>query len=141
MENQEKRDAFIRKLVRQKGVDKAPDSFTDKVMGRIKSNPVIDDTPLLSTGTWIAIILGVAAMIVLIFTVDIPYFDQIFSSAGIQKVSMNIFTEGFFNTMAAFFKGLNISSTTVVIVLAAAGLVVLERLLHRRFSETRLLVI
>ena len=141
MENQDKRDEFIRKLVRQKGMEKAPGNFTDKVMGRIKADPVIDDTPLLSTGTWIAIILGVAAMIVVIFTVDIPYIDQIFSSAGIQKLSMNIFSEGFFNSISIFIKGLNISSVTVVIVATAAGLVLLERLLRRRFSETRLLMI
>jgi len=141
MENQHKIDEFIRKLVRKQGLEKAPDNFTEKVMARIKSNPLIDDTPLLSTGTWIAIILGVAALIVVIFTVDIPYFDQIFSATGIQKVSMNIFSAGFFNSMSAFFKGLHISSVTVVIVAAAVGLVVLERLLHKRFSESRLLMI
>jgi len=141
MENKDKRDEFIRKLFRQKGMEKAPDNFTDRVMSRIKSNPVIDDTPLLSTGTWIAILLGIAAMIVMIFTIDMPFLDQIFSSTGIQKVSMNIFSDGFFHTMASFFKGLNISSTTVVIIAAATGLVVLERLLHKRFSETRLLII
>jgi len=74
MENQYKRDEFIRKLVRKQVLEKTPDNFTDKVMGRIKDNHVIDDTPLLSTGTWIAIILGVAAMIVVIFTVDMPFF-------------------------------------------------------------------
>ena len=142
MKTQEKQDEFIRKLIRQKGIVKAPDHFTDKVMSRIKSNPAaIDDTPLLSTGTWIAIIAGLAALIVIIFTVNIPFFDQIFSSSNIQKVSMNVFSRGFFDTMASFFRGLNISSTTVVIVAAAAGLVVLERLLHKRFSETRLLMI
>lgn len=141
MENTDKRDEFIRKLIRRKGIEKAPDNFTDKVMGRIKSNHNIDDTPLLSTGTWIAIILSMAAMIIVIFTVDMPFLDNIFSSTGIQKVSMNIFTEGFFKSMYLFFKGLNISSTTLVIIVAAAGLVVLERLLHKRFSETRLLII
>ncbi|MCK9401680.1 MAG: hypothetical protein M0Q51_17060 [Bacteroidales bacterium] len=141
MENQYKIDEFIRKLIRKQGLEKAPDNFTDKVMGRIKDNPVIDDTPLLSTGTWISIIIAVAAIIVVIFTVDIPYFDQIFSATGIQKVSMNVFSEGFFNSMSTFIKGLHISSVTVVIIAAAAGLVVLERLLHRRFSETRLLII
>lgn len=141
MEIQEKRDAFIRKLVRQKGLEKAPDNFTDNVMARIKSNPVIDDTPLLSKGTWIAIILGAAAMIVLIFTVDIPYFDQIFSTSRIQKISMNIFSDGFFTSMVTFIKGFHISSTTIVIIAAAAGLVILERLFHKRFSETRLLII
>jgi hypothetical protein len=141
MENQHKQDEIIRRLIRQNGLEKAPGNFTDKVMSRIKSSPVIDDTPLLSTGTWIAIIFGLAAMIVVIFTVDIPFFDQIFSSSGIQKVSMNIFSEGFFKSMSMFFKGLNISGTTVAIILAAVGLVILERLLHKRFSETRLLMI
>ena len=141
MKTRDIQDDFIRKLIRQKGIEKVPDNFTDKVMSRIKTNPVIDDTPLLSTGTWIAIVLGVAAMIVVIFTVDIPYIDQIFSSTGIQQVSMNIFSEGFFNSISLFIKSLHISSVTVVIISAAAGLVILERLLHRRFSETRLLVI
>lgn len=141
MENHNKSDEFIRKLILKKGPEKAPDNFTDKLMGRIRNNPLIDDTPLLSTGTWIAIILGVAAMIVVIFTVDMPFFDQMFSTTGIEKVSMNIFSTGFFNTMSVFFKGLHLSSVTVVIIAAAAGLVVLERLLRRRFSETMLLVI
>jgi hypothetical protein len=43
--------------------------------------------------------------------------------------------------MSSFIKGLHLSSVTVVIVAAAAGLVVLERILHRRFSETRLLML
>ena len=51
MENQDKTDDFIRKLIRKQGPEKAPDHFTDKVMSRIKNNPVIDDTPLLTTGT------------------------------------------------------------------------------------------
>ena len=141
MENQHKSDEFIRKLVRKQGPEKAPDNFTEKVMGRIKASPVIDDTPLLSTGTWIAIILGVAALIVVIFTVDMPFFDQIFSTSDIQKVSMNIFSEGFFNSIVAFFKGLHISSITVVIIAAAGGLVVIERLFHKRFSEIKLLIL
>jgi len=141
MGNQDKMDEYIRKLVREQGPVKAPANFTDKVMGRIKSSPLIDDTPLLSTGTWIAIILGLAAMIVVIFTVDMPFFDQMFSSSGIEKVSMNIFSKGFFETMVAFFKSLHISGISVVIVAAAAGLVILERLLHKRFSDTRLLMI
>lgn len=141
MENQDIKDDMIRKLVRQKGLENAPGNFTDKVMSRIKSNPVIDDTQLLSTGTWIAIFLGVAAMIVVIFAVDIPYIDQIFSSSGLQKVSMNIFSEGFFSSMSSFIKGLNISSVTWMIIAAAVGLVVIERLWRKRFSETRLLII
>jgi hypothetical protein len=141
MKTQDKQDEFIRKLVRHKGLEKLPENFTEKVMSRIKANPVIDDTPLLSTGTWIAVILGVAAMIVMIFTVDMPFIDQMFSSTGIQKVSMNIFSEGFFNSIAAFIKDLHISSTTLMILAAATGLVVLERMLHKRFRSFNLMFV
>jgi len=141
MENQDKTDDFIRKLIRKQGPEKAPDNFTEKVMSRIKNNSIIDDTPLLTTGTWIAIILGVAAMIVVIFTVDFSFFDQIFSASDIQKVSIGIFSTGFINSFTAFIKGLHLSSTTLVIFGAAAGLVVLERLLNKRFGSARLLFI
>lgn len=141
MENQHKTDEFIRKLVSKQGLEKAPENFTEKVMSRIKNNSSIDDTPLLTTGTWIAIILGVAAMIVVIFTVDFSFFDQIFSTSDIQKVSIGIFSTGFINSFAAFIKGLHLSSTTLVILGAAAGLVVIERLLRRRFGSAKLLFI
>jgi hypothetical protein len=110
-------------------------------MEQIRATPAIDDSPLFSKGTWIAIILGMAALIIFIFSVDIPYIDQVFSSTGIQKMSMDIFSKGFFGMMTAFFKSLHISSISVMIVAAAVGLVLLERLLRRRFSETRMLFV
>jgi hypothetical protein len=141
MENQDKKDDFIRKLVRAKGPEKAPDHFTEKVMRRISNNPAIDDTPLLTTGTWIAIILGVAAMIVVIFTVDFSFFDQIFSTRDIQEVSIGIFSKGFIHSFTSFISSLHLSSTTLVIIAAAAGLVVIERLLNKRFGSANLLFI
>ena len=141
MENQNKADDFIRKLLRKQGREEAPENFTEKVMSSIKNNPVIDDTPLLTTGTWIAIIVGVAAMIVVIFTVDFSFFDQIFSTTDIQKVSVNIISAGFINTMTTFFKGLHLSSTTLVILATATGLVVIERLINRRSGSAKVLFI
>lgn len=141
MKTMKNNDEFISRLIGMKGAEKAPDGFTDRVMGRIKASPAADHTPLLNTGTWIAIIGGLAAMIAVIFTVDMPFFDRVFSSTGIQKVSMNVFSEGFFETLSSFYTRLNISSITWMILAAALGLVVLERLLKRRYSETRLLVI
>ena len=141
MKTQDNQDEFISKLVQANGIEKAPERFTEKVMEKVRATPSIDDSPLFSKGTWIAIIFGAAALIIFIFTVDMPFIDRIFSSTGVQEISMNIFSKGFFGMMSAFFKGLNISSTSAVIVIAAAGLVALERLLRRRFSETGMLVI
>jgi len=141
MKTQDQHDEFIRKLIVQKGVEKAPDDFTMKVMEQIRPKTVKDDTPLLSTGSWIAIIAGLAAMIVVIFTIDIPFFDQMFNSSNIEKVSMNIINKGFFDTMTAFFKGLNISSITWMIIAAALGLVILGRILRKRFTQVNMLII
>jgi hypothetical protein len=141
MKTQEKQDEFIRKLVAQQGSEKAPDQLTDKIMARINAQPTIDDSPLLSKGGWIAVILGLAAVIIFIFSVNIPFVNEIFSSTGIQKVSMSVFNKGFFDTMAAFYKGLNLTSISGMIVAAGLGLVILDRLLRKRFSETRVLFI
>lgn len=141
MKPQEKQDDIIRKLVARKGLEKAPDHFTDKVMGRISASPSSIDSPLLSKGAWVGLIVGMAAVIAVIFTIDIPYLDQLFTSTGIQRVSMNIFTQGFLETLTSIVKGLNLSSISLMIVVAATGLVVLDRLLRKRFSETGLLVI
>jgi len=111
------------------------------VMGKIKASPAIDNTPLLSTGTWIAIIAGMAAVITVIFAVDLPFFDKLFSSSKIQQVSMNIFTNGLFDSMSSFFKSFNFSTITLMIIIAAGGLFLLDRLLRRKFFKAGLLMI
>jgi len=142
MENQNNNHDFIRELAGKSGLEQAPDRFTENVMARLTVTPSLaEDTPLLSRGTWIAIFLSVAALIVVIFTVDMPFIDRMFTTGRIQQISMSIITEDFLNSMTAFFQGLNFSGITVAIILAAAGLVVMERLLKRRFSQTNILVI
>ena len=74
MKTQEKQDEFIRKLISRKGVETTPADFTERVMGRIKTTPAADDSPLLSKGSWIALILGMAAVITLIVVAAIYYF-------------------------------------------------------------------
>ena len=142
MENQNNNHDFIKELVGKSGLEQAPDQFTEKVMAHLTVTPSLaEDIPLLSRGTWIAIFLSVAALIVVIFTVDMPFIDRMFSTGRIQQISMSIITEDFLNSMTAFFQGMNFSGITVAIILAAAGLIVMERLLKRRFSQTNILMI
>ncbi|MFO7614460.1 MAG: hypothetical protein R6W71_07460 [Bacteroidales bacterium] len=142
MENQNNNHDFIRELAGNSGLEQAPDRFTENVMARLTVTPSLaEDIPLLSRGTWIAIFLSVAALIVVIFTVEMPFIDRMFSTVRIQQISMSIITEDFLNSMTTFFQGLNFSGITVAIILAAAGLVVMERLLKRRFSQTNILMI
>jgi hypothetical protein len=141
MSTQDKQDKFIRELFHKKDTEKAPDHFTEKVMGRIASNPAIDNSPLLSTGSWIAIISGVAAIIIMVFLVDMPFLDRIFTSTGIQKVSMNFFSQGFINYLSGIFSSLNISSISGMIVMAVGGLLIIDRLLRRRYTGAGVVLI
>lgn len=141
MENQNNNHDFIKELVGKNGLEQSPEQFTEKVMARLAVKPSFaEDTPLLSRGTWIAIFLSVAALIVVIFTVDLPFIDRMFTTGEIQKISMSIISEGFLHSMTAFFQRLNVSGITVAIILAAAGLIVMERLLKRRFGANLLII-
>lgn len=137
MEDQDKRDRLIRELVGKVGAETPSAGFTEKLMARVKSQPAADDTPLLTRGTWISLVLAVAAVIFFIFTLDIPVFSRVFSASGMQKVSMDLFSIGFFNTMAEFFKNLEISGISLSILLAATGLALLERAIHQKITDAR----
>lgn len=141
MEDQHKRDALIRKLVGKKGAETPPADFTDKLMARIKTETRADDSPLLSKGSWVAIFLAAAAVIIFILVVDIPVFQQLFSASGIQKVSMNVFSGDLLSSLSSLFDGLKVSGITLAIIVAAAGLFLLERILHRRLSDAGMCLI
>lgn len=138
MENPNSNESFIRNLVGKKGLETPGKDFTDKVMAKIQAQHLTDETPLFSKGTWIAIFLAAAAVIVSIFTIDLAFMDRIFSSARIQKVSMDVFSDGFLQTMSSFIEDLDVSGISVAILLASTGLIILERVIRRRFADARL---
>lgn len=135
------REDFIRKIVRMKGPEKAPDGMTDKIMSRISTHSVAADVPLLSTGAWIAIIVSAAALFIFVFVIDIPIFGDLISSTGILNIPSNVFTEGFMSSIFSFFKGIHISSISLTIIGAAALLGLMERLFFRKITGFYLMII
>lgn len=135
------KDDFIKKMMVRQGIEKAPEDFTQKVMLKVKAAGPVKEPPLLSPGGWLAIVLAVAAFITMIFVVDLPFLDSMFSSTGIRQ-----FTAGFFSgdRVQAFFgiiRGFSLNQISLIILVAAACLVVIERLISRKFFEANLLMI
>jgi hypothetical protein len=138
MEEKDIRDGFIRKIVTAHGAETAPEGFTGRIMERIGKESPATDTPLLSPTTWIALILAAAALITVVLTIDIPFFNDLLSPERIRSFPASLVNGGVMASFVDYFRGLNLSGTTAGIILAAIGLVVLERILHRKFYSIKL---
>lgn len=141
MERDQHRDEFIRKLVNQQVPDKAPEDFTGKVMEKI--NPALkpEREHILSPLAWGGIFMGIAAAIITMIFVDIPFINNFFSTTGFQKISMDIFNLGFYNSFVKFFKELNINAIGIAIVVGFLSLIIIERIISRRRAQQKIILL
>jgi len=122
-------------------MERAPEGFTEKVMMRIQAVGAVKEPPLLSISSWIAIFLGLAALLIMIFVIDIPFFDRMMTSTGMHEFTSYLVSKNPFQSFVGIFKGLNLSSISLVIIVAAAVLGILERLIFRKISSANLLIL
>ena len=141
MEKDLKRDEFIRKLVSQQAPEKAPEGFSERVMERLQPETVQPHTHILSPLAWAGIFVGATALIIIMFFVDIPFLPDFFSSTGMQKLSLNVFNSSFYDSFVRFFKGMNINAIGIAIVIGFISLVALERIISRKRSAHRLILL
>ena len=135
------KDDFIRKMITRQGLEKAPSGFTEKVMLKVKAAGPVKDSPLLSPGGWFAIVIALAALVTMVFVIDIPYFDKMMSAKGIQQFSSGIFSGDRIQAFFGIFQGFSLNLVSLVILIAAACLFVIERLVSRKFFSINLLMI
>jgi len=141
MEKERNNDAFLRKLVSSQETERAPAGFTEAVMGKVQLAAEPKPERVLSTGLWIAILLGAAAVVASFIFVDMPFLDRIFSTSGMQKASFNLFTNQFSSLFVSLFAFLKHNLTGFMILLAFLSLVVVERMISRRRSVPSLMII
>ena len=141
MEREQQRDEFIRKLVNRQAPEKAPEGFTGKVMERLQPETMPSHEHVLSPVAWIGIFAGAAALIIIMFVVRIPFLSDFFSSTGIQKLSLDFFSGSFYESFIRFFKEMNINAIGIAIIIGFISLVAIERIISRRKSEQRLILL
>lgn len=141
MEKEAHNDAFLRDLIRKQEPEKAPAGFTEAVMGRLQPEAEPKAERILSTGTWAAILLGAAAVVTMFVVIDMPFLDRIFSDGRIQRVSMDIFTNRFYESFGSILGFLKQNLVGFMIFLAFLTLVVVERLISRRRSYNAVIIL
>lgn len=135
-----RQDEFLRKLVGRQGPEKAPEGFAEGVMDRIRSAGATVSEPILSPMAWLGIFLGAAALVATALFLDIPLINDVFSSTGIQKLSLNIFTNTLYQSFLSLFDGIKINATALIILAAVVSLVVIERVLATRRSSQEMMM-
>jgi ABC-type spermidine/putrescine transport system permease subunit II len=141
MENEKLRDEFIRKLMSRQPVDKAPEGFTARVMEKLQPETVPSHEHILSPLAWGAIFTGIAAVIITMILVDIPFITNFFSTTGIQQISLDIFNGKFYESFIRFFKEFNINAIGIAIVIGFISLVVLERIIAKKRQTQQMLLL
>ena len=141
MEKEKHNDEFIRELIRRQEPERAPSGFTEAVMGKLQPAADPKHERIFSTGTWIAIFLGAAALVITFVFIDMPFIDKLFSSSGIQKLSMNIFTNQFYTVFGSIFTFLKQNLIGFIIFLAFLSLVIVERIISRRRPLQTLMIL
>ncbi len=140
MENNNQ-DKFLRDLIRKKDPESLSSDFTSRVMDRIKMEHSAADEPLLKPWIWISLAAAFVILVLVIFTVDIPFVNSFFSATGMEKISLNIFSTQFFSSFGAFFKSFHFTNISIAIVIAGGMLLLIDRLLRHRQPSSKLLMI
>jgi len=130
------KDELIRKLVRQKGVEKAPPDFTDNIMSKLDPEMDTSDDRIFSKIQWGLIFGGVVAAIVIVFFLDIPFFDTIFSMDRISNIQLGSLGPQITQYISSIFSDFKMSSLSIMVVAAILLLLGIDRVLRFRQSQT-----
>jgi len=134
-------DNFIKKIIKETGFEKPSSSFTDNVMSKVDLTEDLDNSPLVSPLAWFGIITGIIILIVTLFTVEIPFINDLFSGWDINNIQFkSIFNGQLFIAFKQIFAGIELSKITLIVILAIPALLVLDKMLRHRITSVFLLM-
>lgn len=128
-------DDFLKELIKLGNVEKAPEGFTDKVMQAIEPDTVPQSQPWWSLSNiwfWASLFLGFAGLVSIVFFVDFSFMGSIFEGFKLDEAFINTFTSEIGRELLGMSQGIEISSITVIIIVAIGALFILDRLLRRK---------
>jgi energy-coupling factor transporter transmembrane protein EcfT len=128
-------DVFFKRLFNDKGIEKAPDGFADRVMQSIGVEEKADTSERWSwSGWWLwgSIFLALAALVTMVFFVDFSFMGNIFTGLTFDETMLSRVSEEIGRELLGIQEGFSISPLTVTIVFAIIVLIVADRIFRRR---------
>lgn len=136
MTTQEKHEnGFLKELIQRGGIEKAPDGFTDRVMNALESEEDLQASPWWSLSNlwfWASILLGVMALVSIVFFVDFSFMGGIFEGVKLDEAMIGQITAEIGRELLGMSEGFEISSISIIIIAALGALFILDRLLRRK---------
>ena len=134
-------DDFIRKILAKENIESPSPSFTDQVMTRIELGEEFETGSLLSPGGWIAIGTGIAALIVMVFVLDLSFLNNIFTGPDLENFRFNIqFSGMLLESFKQLFSSMSIGSISIIVIISIPVLLIFDKFLKHRFTSVFLLV-
>lgn len=130
------RDDFLGRLISEIPLESPSDNFTSNVMERIALEPlhVTEKKPFyLYLKSWLPWVLLSVAMIIFLFTSDIPFLEA-FPGKRYFTDSLGPYILSLFSGFKPLFEGGKVASYTLMILMAGGGLLGLDYFLKRRMS-------
>ena len=128
-------DVFFKRLFNDKNIERAPEGFADRVMQAIG----VEETESVQSkwswsGWWLwgSIFLGIAALITVVFFVDFSFMGSIFSGVELDGSRVANFVQNLGAGILNAFEGFNLSSTSIIILVAIGLLIFAERIIRKR---------
>lgn len=128
-------DKFLDKMVRQADRQKAPDDFTNKVMNRIEAETSSENEWSVSTLSWILSSAGLAVAVILIFVMDFSFVEGLFSFQNVNAIDIKSIGQQMVNFWQSLTETFKLTTTTLIILGTAAGLLLLDRVLRTRVKR------
>jgi len=130
-------DQFFKALFKQGSIERAPEGFADRVMNAIEAETdlIAEESSIFSRNNWwmlASIVIALGGLVSVIFFVDFSFMGDIFSGVELDGSRIAQFIQYVGDRLIATFEGFSISTTSVIIVLPIAILVVADRLLRKK---------
>ena len=114
----DKREDLIKGMFRDHAVESPGKDFTSNIMAKVSETAELASERLLSPLQWALVSSGVAAAILVIIFLDLPFLNNLFSFEGIKNIQLSGIGERFNALMESFSAGMGFSSITLMIVAA-----------------------
>ncbi|MCK4569430.1 MAG: hypothetical protein KAT76_04015 [Bacteroidales bacterium] len=128
-------NGFIKNLIRQGGIEKAPVGFADKVMTAIDAENIpVGEGRWSWNGWWLwaSIVFAFIWLVIAVFWIDFSFMGSVFEGIELDGSRMTQFFSNLGNGLVGLYEGFNISSLSITIAVAIGALFLIDRLLRRK---------
>ena len=137
------KDKFLKKMIKQGGLDQPSDHFTKNIMEKIQVESVSipeKSQPVIETKYWILIGAGLAVASFVLFGTDWSFMESILGFFKFNNVELPAFSLNFIDTFKSLFAGIQIPSIVFIAIFAIGSLIAIDRILHKKANTVNIFI-